>query len=101
MPDAVSLADDSLLPHPNPSAIYKALEEGGVLLSTANEVYFGVNEVGGRIWSLLPPTTRTFGELCGVLERQYPDADAVRIRADAQEFLAALVANKLVMKPPV
>ena len=85
------------LPHPSPSAIYKELDEGGVLLSTTDEVYFGVNPVGARIWSLLPPISRTFGELCSELERQYPDAGAERIRADAQEFIEALIASGLVL----
>jgi len=85
------------LPHPSPSAIYKDLDEGGVLLSTTDEVYFGVNPVGARIWALLPPVSRTFGELCSALERHYPDAGAERIRADAQEFIEALIASGLVV----
>ena len=85
------------LPHPSPSAIYKELDEGGVLLSTTDEVYFGVNPVGARIWALLPPVSRTFGELCLELERHYPDAGSERIRADAQEFIEALIASGLVV----
>jgi len=89
------------LPHPSPSAIFKELDEGGVLLSTTDEVYFGVNPVGARIWSLLPPVSRTLGELCSALEQQYPDAGADRIRADVQEFLAALVASGLAVTATV
>jgi hypothetical protein len=73
------------------------LDEGGVLLSTTDEVYFGVNPVGARIWTLLPPASRTFGELCAVLDQQYPEAGADRIRADAQEFIEALLASGLVV----
>src|ERR1700750_2946883 len=83
------------LPHPSPSAIFKELDEGGVLLSTTDEVYFGVNPVGARIWALLPPVSRTFGEICAALEQQYPDAGAERIRADVQDFLQALIASGL------
>ena len=97
MPDSTALAADSLLPHPSPTAIYKELDEGGVLLSTADEVYFGVNPVGAKIWSLLPPVSRTFGEMCAELERQYPDAGAERIRVDAQQFIEALIASGLVV----
>jgi hypothetical protein len=85
------------LPHPSPSAIFKELDEGGVLLSTTDEVYFGVNPVGAKIWSLLPPNSTTFGELCAALERQYPEAGADRIKADVQEFLEALIASGLVV----
>ena len=95
--DSTALTADYPLPHPSPAAIFKELDEGGVLLSTADEVYFGVNPVGAKIWSLLPPVSRTFGEMCTELERQYPDAGAQRIRADAQHFIEALIANGLVV----
>ena len=97
MTDSTALTADYPLPHPSPAAIFKELDEGGVLLSTADEVYFGVNPVGAKIWSLLPPVSRTFGEMCTELERQYPDAGAQRIRADAQHFIEALIANGLVV----
>ena len=96
--ESAALSADFPLPHPSPTAIFKELDEGGVLLSTTDEVYFGVNPVGAKIWSLLPPVTQTFGELCAMLEQQYPDAGADVIRADAQEFLEALMASGLVTK---
>ena len=99
MTDFRTLGGDYPLPCPTPSAIFKELSEGGVLLSTADEVYFGVNPVGARIWSLLPPTSRTFGELCEALERDYPDAPPERIRADAQDFIESLVESGLVIAP--
>jgi len=98
--ESAALQPTNLLPHPSPSAIFKELDEGGVLLSTTDEVYFGVNPVGARIWSLLPPVSRTFGELCSALEEQYPDAASERIRVDAQEFLEALIASGLVVNAP-
>jgi hypothetical protein len=97
VPESTPLAADFLLPHPSPSAIFKELDEGGVLLSTADEVYFGVNPVGARIWSLLPPIYTTFGELCAALERQYPDAPDGQIKIDVQEFLQALIDSGLVV----
>lgn len=95
--ESAALQPQYPLPHPNPSAIFKELDEGGVLLSTTDEVYFGVNPVGARIWALLPPVSQTFGELCRALEQHYPEAGSERIRADAQEFLEALIASGLVV----
>ncbi len=97
MPETTALRAEYPLPHPSPSAIFKELDEGGVLLSTADEVYFGVNPVGAQIWALLPPLSTTFGELCAKLEQKYPDAGAERIRIDVQEFLEALIASGLVV----
>ena len=100
VPESAALHADYPLPYPSPSAIFKELDEGGVLLSTADEVYFGVNPVGAQIWALLPPLSSTFGELCAALERKYPDAGGERIRIDAQEFLEALIASGLVVAAP-
>jgi hypothetical protein len=98
--ESPALKADFPLPHPSPSAIFKELDEGGVLLSTTDEVYFGVNPVGARIWSLLPPATQTFAELCATLEQQYPDATAEVIRTDAREFIEALITSGLVVRAP-
>jgi hypothetical protein len=95
--EPTALSSDFILPHPSSTAIFKELDEGGVLLSTSDEVYFGVNPVGAKIWSLLPPVSRTFGELCASLQRQYPDAGTDQIRADAQDFIQALTASGLVV----
>ena len=97
MTESATLQPHYPLPHPSPSAIFKELDEGGVLLSTTDEVYFGVNPVGAQIWALLPPLSSTFGELCTALEQKYPDAGAEQIRMDAQDFLNALIASGLVV----
>ena len=97
MSEPTALSSDFILPHPSSTAIFKELDEGGVLLSTSDEVYFGVNPVGAKIWSLLPPASRTFGELCASLKEQYPDAGTDQIRADAQDFIQALTASGLVV----
>jgi hypothetical protein len=83
------------LPRPSSSAIFKRLAEGAVLFSTTDEVYFGVNAVGARIWELLPPVTTTFEELCTELAKQYSDVDISRIRADAKKYIDELIASGL------
>jgi hypothetical protein len=88
---------DTQLPRPSPSAVFKYLAEGAVLFSTTDEVYFGLNAVGARIWELLPPVTTTFGELCSELARQYPDVDLRRIQMDASQFLRELTQSGLVI----
>ena len=88
-------SNDFILPQPSPSAIFKPLAEGAVLFSTTEEVYFGVNAVGARIWELLPPATETFDQLCRALAEQYSDVNLDRIRMDALKYLDELVASGL------
>ena len=88
-------SNESVLPHPSPVAIFQRLEDGAVLFSTRDEVYFGVNAVGARIWELLPPACETFGALCATLGSHYPDVAERQIRADAQAFLEELLRSGL------
>lgn len=87
---------DGQLPVPASSAVFKRLPEGGVLFSTETEVYFGVGDVGARIWELLPPAAKTVDELVAILASQYHDVSPGQIRTDVERFLGELFANGLV-----
>ena len=80
-----------VLPTRNPKVIFKALATGAVLYSTDDEVYFGLNPVGVRVWELLPPVHQTLDEVCRVLASEYPDAGEDVIRTDVSELLDELV----------
>jgi len=88
--------EDRMLPKTKPDVICCAVDDGAVLLSTTDEVYFGLNRVGARIWELLPPERRTLGELCRTLEKEYPDAHPDDIRSDVTELLERLRGHGLV-----
>lgn len=79
-----------MLPTRNPKIIFKALATGAVLYSPDEEVYFGLNPVGVRVWELLPPVHKQLDDVCRVLTSEYPDAPAEMIRADVAELLEEL-----------
>ena len=85
-----------LLPTPNCDVVYKRVMDGAVLLSTTDEVYYGLNAVGALVWEQLPPTLTRLDELCARLAGQYPDVAAETIRADVVELLEDLLAHGLV-----
>jgi hypothetical protein len=80
-----------MLPSPSRDVIFKELSEGGVLFHTADEVYFGLNEVGRQVWKLLPPACESFEDLCTEVQRQYPTVSLETIREDVRELLDDLV----------
>jgi len=80
--------------------IFRALAEGGVIFSTVDEVYFGLNTVGARVWELLPPVTRTCGELVDKLAAEYTDVEPNVIREDVTELLTELEGHGLLIRPP-
>jgi hypothetical protein len=88
-----------MLPAASPTVIFKELADGAVLFAPAEEIYFGLNEVGSRIWRLLPPATESLDELCAKVGAHYPDVPIATIRQDATELLNELVQSGLAQYP--
>lgn len=79
-----------------PSSEVLVQEVGGeaVLLDLASERYFGLDEVGTRIWQLLaddPALARVHATLCSEFQ-----AEPARIQADLLELVSQLSAAGLV-----
>jgi hypothetical protein len=90
-------AIDASLPHPNPDVVFCEVEGGAVLLHAKDEIYFGLNEVGCAIWGLLPPVSADWPTLVAGLGHRWPEVRADVLRADAEELLAALRREGLVV----
>jgi hypothetical protein len=86
-----------MLPRPHPGVLFKTVSDGAVLLHVEEEIYFGLNDVGTRIWQLLPPTSSSLEELCAELSRTYTDVALEILRADVLELLGQLEENQLVV----
>ena len=85
-----------ILPLVSPGVICKPMSDGAVLFSTRDEVYFGLNTVGARVWELLPPACESLDELCETLAADFVGVAAETIREDVIELLEALTLNGLV-----
>ena len=81
---------------PSPDVIYRPVNDGAVLLSMPDEVYYGLNEVGSFIWEHLPPICPTIEELCSAVAKRYPDASLETIRTDVRELIEDLRRHGLV-----
>ncbi len=79
------------LPTKNPDVIFRRVEEGAVLLSAKDEVYFGLNEVGAFIWETLTPELDSSDDIRDALVQKYPDVDPDVIAVDLAEILDELV----------
>jgi len=88
-----------MLPLPSPTVVFQRIDDGAVLFAPVTEIYFGLNEVGARVWELLPPVSESLDEVCAKLQTQYPSVEAAMLRADVEELLAQLLAEGLVTPP--
>ncbi len=87
-----------MLPSPHPAVMYQSVADGAVLLHTQDEIYFGLNTVGARVWQLLPPHCMELDDLCSTLSAEYPDVDAMAIREDVIALLERLHDDRLVVE---
>ncbi|MBV7258289.1 PqqD family protein [Erythrobacter crassostreae] len=66
-----------------------------VLLDLKSGQYFGLDSVGGRIWSLLSEKSRSLTEMCDVIEEEF-DASRDLIERDMLALLNDLKERELV-----
>jgi hypothetical protein len=87
-----------MLPIPHHAVIYKRVDGGAVVYHAADEIYYGLNDLGARIWELLPScaTVEALGEH---LHREFPDVSADRIHGDVRALVESLVGYGL-LEPP-
>ena len=78
----------------NESVVAAELDEEMVLLNVETGIYYGLDPVGTRIWSLLAAGAAE-EEIIARLGNEY-EAEGSQIRADVGEFLGALAARGLV-----
>lgn len=56
--------------HRNENVVFRELEDEVVILSVETGKYYGLDEVGARVWSLIGDD-RTVGELCQILVTEF------------------------------
>jgi hypothetical protein len=85
------------LPRAKTTVVFKSLSDGALLFSTEDETYLGLNEVGSRVWQLLPPACQTLQEMVQQLAQTYPEVDTDVIRTDVLELLDDLRKHGLLL----
>ena len=85
-----------MLPRPKSSVVYRAMPDGGVVFSPADETYFGLNQTGACIWENLAPVCSTIEEVCAEVTKRFPDARPALVREDVGRLLRELEEGGLV-----
>lgn len=69
--------------------LFQNLGGEAVLLDLSSETYFGLNEVGTRVWDLLESTS-LLSDVCTRLQAEY-DVERDRAEADLLELASRLI----------
>ncbi len=81
--------DAQTLPVPQETVAFRRLSNGAVVHDLATELYYGLDDVGARVWELLPACD-TAEELLARIAAEYPNAEPERLRADVLALLDSL-----------
>lgn len=85
-----------MLPVPREDVIFRRLDDGAVVYHCTEEVYFGLNAEGARVWELLPPVSGSLDDLVARMARENPEVDMARLRRDAEAVIASFERFSLV-----
>jgi hypothetical protein len=77
-----------------PNLVSAPVSGEAVIYHIPSGVYYGLNEVGNRVWELLQQT-RTFREICRFVVKEY-QVEPEQCRRDLAELLADLAKAGLV-----
>lgn len=79
---------------PSPEVLVQELEGEAVLLNLDSERYFGLDDVGTRVWQHLL-VHRRLERVCEEMQKEY-DVDEPRLRADVLQLVEELIAAGIV-----
>lgn len=84
---------------PLEGVLYQEVSGETVLLDLRNECYFGLNDVGTRVWQLLVETERP-DEVLEIMRSEYEIEESV-LKTDIEDLIRQLVEKKLLELIPV
>src|SRR5215475_12693067 len=79
---------------PTDDTLINVIEGESVLLNLKSESYFGLDQIGTRMWSLLTTSDSIQAAYESLLDEY--DVDADKLRQDMQDLIEKLIANGLV-----
>ena len=78
----------------NPELITADMDGDTVMMNIANGKYFGINEVGSRVWELLESPV-SVADLCRHIAAEF-EVDDSRCRSDLLKLLAEMLEHDVV-----
>jgi hypothetical protein len=82
-----------------PDVLFRLVGDEGVLLNLNTEMYLGLNLVGTRMWNVLGSASSIQAAFDELLQEY--DVEPTQLRADLEEFVDHLLAQKLIEIGPI
>lgn len=95
----MTVPDSAALLAPHPDVVWRLVEDEVVLLNVSTGQYYSLDEIGSRVWALLPQTGVTLPALRDALLTEY-DAEPAAVDRDLQALFDRLTSADLVVTLP-
>ena len=83
----------NIMKKPNVTQIL--VDEEMIIMEATNQIYFSLNVIGAKIWSLFKSEPKTIIDIAQYLQKEY-DLEEQQSIQDAQQFVELLLVNNLV-----
>ena len=80
----------------NPDIVYTQIDDDLVMIGPEDSLFYGINSVGTKIWSLLESETLPLHAICERIQQDY-DVTAPICIEDTIRFIESMVAQKIVV----
>ena len=80
----------------NPDVAYTQIDDDLVVMGPEDSLFYGINPVGTKIWSLLETDTLSLHAICDLIQ-QYYDVTASMCIEDTTRFIEAMAAQKMIL----
>lgn len=80
----------------NPDVSYTQIDNDLVMMGPNDDLFYGVNDTGTKIWSLLEFNDLTFGEINEHIQQGYEVAEVDCLK-DLTQFVESMVAQNMLI----
>lgn len=80
----------------NPDVSYTQIDNDLVMMGPKDDLFYGVNDTGTKIWSLLEFNDLTFGAIHERIQQEYEVTEAACLE-DLTQFVEAMVAQNMLV----
>lgn len=80
----------------NPDVAFTQIDDDLVIMGPEDSLFYGVNAVGTKIWTLLEFNTLTLNEICEQIQHDFAVTEAQCIE-DSMQFVNAMVEQNMLV----
>lgn len=80
----------------NPDVAFTQIDDDLVMMGPKDSLFYGVNAMGAKIWSLLECKTLSLSDICELIQQDFEVTEAECVN-DSMQFVQAMVEQNMLV----